>query len=59
VFWVIVASDWAGSIVSVLGDDDALPGGEWRYRLVAQARDYDRALRLADLERRRLNPDDP
>ena len=53
-FWVIVASDWAGSVVQVLGDDDSLPGGEWRYRTVLRTHDRDVALRVADQERRRI-----
>jgi hypothetical protein len=42
-YWVVVVSDWAGSVVRVLGDDDTLPGGEWRYRLVTQTEEYERA----------------
>ncbi len=38
-FWVIVATDWAGSVVQVLEDDDELPGGEWRYRTVLRTPD--------------------
>ena len=56
-FWVVVATDWAGSIVEVLADDDSLPGGEWRYRTIAETQDYDRALRIADQEPRRLDAD--
>ena len=56
-YWVVVATDWSGSIVQVFGDDDTLPGGEWRYRLVTQTEDYERAQWLANQERRRLDPD--
>jgi hypothetical protein len=53
-YWVVVASDWSGSIVQVLGDEDSLPGGEWRDRTVLRTPDRDVALRVADQERRRI-----
>ena len=50
-YWVIVASDWAGSVVQVLRDDDELPACEGRrFRLIGQTEDEAVARRIMKRE---------
>ena len=38
-FWVVIGRDEFGEDPLLLSDEDALPGGAWRWRLVAQTDD--------------------
>jgi hypothetical protein len=52
-FTIVIDTDEAGSFPMLLCDEDALPGGDTRWRLVAQTDDYAEAVGVVDLLHRR------
>jgi hypothetical protein len=58
-FTIVIGTDGAGEFPMLLREEDVLPGGDTRWRRVAQTDDYAEAVGVVDLLHRRCFSESP